>query len=126
MGFLNNESLTFTSAQQLTLNRPTYPVMDAMTVRKGTTQAGRLPSALPGVEIRFSSHPQPYSNGCRHYSSAPALTSAMGAHKMIGPFSGTFSAPYTSIWLKKEHIAELANDTSGLCVNPNGMALMET
>jgi len=100
--------------------------MDAMTVREGTTQASRLTLAPPEVEIASISHPQPYSNGCRHYSSAPALISAMGAHKMIGPFSGTFSAPYTSIWLKKEHIAELANDTSGLCVNPNGMALMET
>jgi hypothetical protein len=34
--------------------------------------------------------------------------------KMIGPLAGTFSEPYTSIWLKKEHIAELASATSGL------------
>lgn len=40
---------------------------------------------------------------------------------MIGPCSGTFSDPCTSIRLKKVVIAELASETSGGCVNPNGM-----
>ena len=42
-------------------------------------------------------------------------------HKMMGPSSGTFSAPITSIERKNEHIAELASATSGLWVTPNGI-----
>lgn len=40
---------------------------------------------------------------------------------MIGPSSGTFSAPKTSILLKKVVMAELASWRMGSWVNPNGI-----
>lgn len=40
---------------------------------------------------------------------------------MIGPSSGTFSAPYTSISLKKDVMAEVVITRIGSWVNPNGM-----
>ena len=42
-------------------------------------------------------------------------------YKMMGPSSGTFSVPNTSISLKKDVMADCASLTSGLCVHPNGI-----
>ena len=51
----------------------------------------------------------------------PVESSAKTTYKMMGPFCGTFSAPSTSISLKKEHMADFDRATKGLWVNPNGM-----
>jgi hypothetical protein len=40
---------------------------------------------------------------------------------MIGPSSGTFSVPYTSIRLKKVVMADLARMTKTECEAPKGM-----
>lgn len=45
------------------------------------------------------------------------------AHKIMGPSSGTFSEPNTSILRKKVVIAELARARIGGCVKPKGMTL---
>ena len=47
--------------------------------------------------------------------------SASSTHKMIGPSSGTFSVPFTSIRLKKVVMADLARMTKTECEAPNGM-----